>query len=105
MSNESFTSEWTSSPTSEQSSPSSVVRGLRCSQSNGNPKLTSTTRAFPSHVEIGPDAINGLRAPSWALVEQMRAVAVERCSASSGNIGPAAGRQVLDILAMITGMP
>jgi hypothetical protein len=56
-------------------------------------------------VEIEPDGLNGLLQPSWALVEQLRAIAVERCSAPSGNIGTVALRQVLDILAMITGIP
>lgn len=67
--------------------------------------LTSTPRGFPSHVCIEPDGTNGLDVPSWALVEQMRAVAVERCGPPIGNLGPAAGLQILDIVAMITGMP
>ena len=67
--------------------------------------LTSTRRAFPSHVEIAADARNGLDRTSWALVEQLRAVAVERCSAPHANIGPAITHQLLDILGMITGMP
>ena len=67
--------------------------------------LTSTRRAFPSHVEITPDLSNGLPHTSWALVEQLRAVAVERCGSSVGNVGPAAGHQLLDVLRMITGMP
>ncbi len=67
--------------------------------------VTTTPRTFPSHVEIEPDARNGLRAPSWALVEQLRAVAIERCSETEGNVGPATSHQILDILAMITGMP
>ena len=67
--------------------------------------LTSTRRGFPSHVEIAPDPGNGLEHPSWALVEQLRAVAVERCSAPTGNVGPAVTLQLLDILSMITGMP
>lgn len=67
--------------------------------------LTSTRRAFPSHVEVDPDATNGLEATSWALVEQLRAVAVERCSAPEGNVGPAITHQILDVLEMITGMP
>ncbi len=67
--------------------------------------LTSTTRTFPSHVAIEPDDENRLRRTSYALVEQMRAVARERCSAPAGNVGPAASHQILDVLAMITGMP
>jgi mRNA-degrading endonuclease toxin of MazEF toxin-antitoxin module len=67
--------------------------------------LTTTPRHFPSHVALEPDDVNGLSHASYALVEQMRAVAVERCSAAHGNVGPVAGHQILDILAMITGMP
>lgn len=67
--------------------------------------LTSTRRAFPSHVEIAADPTNGLEHTSWALVEQLRAVAVERCSSSVGSVGPAITHQLLDILRMITGMP
>lgn len=67
--------------------------------------LTSTRRTFPSHVEIAPDTTNALPATSWALVEQLRAVAVERCSSPRGNVGPVVGHQLLDILGMITGSP
>ena len=67
--------------------------------------LTSTRRAFPSHVEIAADPSNGLGHTSWALVEQLRAVAVERCGVAVGNIGPAACHQLLDLLRMITDMP
>jgi mRNA interferase MazF len=67
--------------------------------------LTTTPRVFPSHVTIDPDELNGLGAPSCALVEQMRAVSVQRCSAASGNVGPVAAHQILEVLAMITGMP
>lgn len=67
--------------------------------------LTSTARTFPSHVEIAADETNGLQAASCALVEQLRAVAVERCKTSGGNVGPAVTHQILDIISMITGMP
>jgi mRNA interferase MazF len=67
--------------------------------------LTSTERSFPSHVEIAPDEGNGLDERSWALIEQLRAVAVERCGLPVGNIGAVAAHQILDVLAMITGMP
>ena len=67
--------------------------------------LTTTRRPFPSHVEVEPDEASGLTTLSWAQVEQLRAVAIERCSAPSGNVGPASTHQILDILAMITGMP
>jgi mRNA interferase MazF len=67
--------------------------------------LTTTPRRFPSHVAVEVDVLNGLREPSFALVEQMRAVACERCSAAVGNVGPAVGHQILDVLSVITGMP
>ena len=67
--------------------------------------LTATPRLFPSHVSIEPDTSNGLSRPSCALVEQLRAVSVERCSTPTGNVGPVVGHQILDIVAMITGMP
>lgn len=67
--------------------------------------ITAHERLFPTHVPIEPDQHNGLRSASTALVEQMRAVAVERCGAPLGNVGPLVGAQLLDILAMITGMP
>jgi mRNA interferase MazF len=67
--------------------------------------LTSTPRLFPSHVALEPDDVNALTLPSCALVEQLRAVAVERCSAPTGNVGPVIGHQILDVIAMITGMP
>lgn len=66
--------------------------------------LTSTRRNFPSHVEIEPDASNGLEHTSWALVEQLRAVTIERCGSSTGNVGPVVAHQLLDTLRMITGM-
>ena len=67
--------------------------------------LTSTRRTFPSHVEIEPDDTNRLEVTSYALVEQMRAVAIERCGTTAGNVGPAASRQITDILDMIIGTP
>lgn len=67
--------------------------------------LTSTPRTFPSHVEIEPDSINRLDTISYALVEQMRAVAAERCGPPAGNIGPVVSQQITEVLAMIIGMP
>ncbi len=67
--------------------------------------LTTTLRTFPSHVGIEPDELNGLEVSSCALVEQMRAVAVERCSTALGNVGPVVSHQILDVLSMIIGMP
>jgi mRNA interferase MazF len=67
--------------------------------------LTTAPRTFPSHVAIDPDDANGLESSSCAQVEQMRAIAVERCSAPLGNVGAVISHQILDVLAMITGMP
>jgi len=67
--------------------------------------LTSTQRKFPSHVEIDPDETNRLSVTSYAPVEQLRAIAVERCGPATGNVGQAVLHQILDVLAMITGMP
>ncbi len=67
--------------------------------------LTSTARTFPSHIAIEPDQTNALLQPSYALVEQLRSVSIDRCSQSSGNVGWAVGHQILEVLAMITGMP
>ena len=67
--------------------------------------LTMTERLFPSHVEIQADALNGLEARSWALVEQLRAVASSRSGEPTGNVGSVAIHQIHDVLAMITGAP
>lgn len=67
--------------------------------------LTSTRRSFPSHIQIEADGTNQLRVTSYAPVEQLRAVAVERCGPPTGNVGQAALHQILDTLAMLTGMP
>ena len=67
--------------------------------------LTSTRRTFPSHVEIETDETNRLRVTNSAPVEQLRAIAVERCGPATGNVGQAALLQILDVVAMITGMP
>lgn len=66
--------------------------------------LTSTPRSFPSHVRIEPDEVNGLAVPSWALVEQLRAVSLERCGPPQGNIGPVVAHQIRDLIAMIIGI-
>lgn len=67
--------------------------------------LTTTPRLFPSHITVEPDPTNRLTDPSTALVEQMRAVAGQRCALTGGNVGPMVSHQILDILAMMTGMP
>jgi mRNA-degrading endonuclease toxin of MazEF toxin-antitoxin module len=67
--------------------------------------LTTTRRVFPSHVVIEPDQTNGLASESYALVEQLRAVSIERCASADGNVGPAVSQRILDVIAMITGIP
>jgi mRNA interferase MazF len=67
--------------------------------------LTSTVRRFPSHIEVAADPSNGLEQTSCALVEQLRAVAIERCSSPIGNVGAVVGQQILEVLATIVGMP
>lgn len=67
--------------------------------------LTATPRTFPSHIAIEPDVGNGLESSSCALVEQIRAVAIERCGPPFGNAGPVIGHQLVDIVAMIIGIP
>lgn len=67
--------------------------------------LTSTRRSFPSQIEIKADASNQLQVTSFAPVEQLRVIAVQRCGQATGNVGPAVVHQILDVLAMITGMP
>jgi len=52
-----------------------------------------------------PDGNNQLRVTSYAPVEQLRAIAVERCSPPAGNVGQVVIHQILDVLAMMTGMP
>ena len=67
--------------------------------------LTSTRRTFPSHLEVEPDAQNRLATTSYILVEQLRAVSSERCSPSDGNVGVVVAHQIIDIIAMIIGIP
>ena len=66
--------------------------------------LTSTARTFPSHIPVAVDEQNALDNASWILVEQLRAVAIERCGPVTGNVGSVVIHQVLDVLAMITGI-
>lgn len=67
--------------------------------------LTSTSRTFPSHVRIDADHGNGLQGTSYAMVEQFRSIAVERCGPPEGNVDPTITHQLLDIVSMLTGMP
>ncbi len=67
--------------------------------------LTSTYRTFPSHIQVDADHGNGLQETSYAMVEQLRSVAVERCVSAGGNVGPTITHQLLDIVSMIMGMP
>jgi len=67
--------------------------------------LTSSQRTFPSHIEVEPDTHNLLATTSYILVEQVRAVSHDRCSPTGGNVGSVVAHQILDIIAMIIGIP
>ncbi|MFT3854131.1 MAG: type II toxin-antitoxin system PemK/MazF family toxin [Ilumatobacteraceae bacterium] len=66
--------------------------------------LTSTRRDFPSHIAIAADRDNGLTTASWAQVEQLRSVSTRRCRTPLGNVGAIVVAQILDVIAMITGI-
>lgn len=63
--------------------------------------LTRMLRNSAAEVAIEPDDRNGLRAPSAAQCQHVRAVSVGRITARTGNVGPVVHRQVRDILAAI----
>jgi mRNA interferase MazF len=67
--------------------------------------LTSTLRGFGSEVEIEPDDTNGLRHPSAAQCQHVRAVAVSRLEGSVGNVGGAALTQIREVIGLILDVP
>jgi mRNA interferase MazF len=67
--------------------------------------LTTTLRGFSSEVVLGPDADNGLEAPSAAQCQHLRAVSPRRVSRVRGNVGAAALAQIRDVVAVILGLP
>lgn len=63
--------------------------------------LTRTLRNSGAEVAIEPDDRNGLRALSAAQCQHVRAVAIGRITAQTGNVGPVVLQQVRNILAAI----
>jgi mRNA interferase MazF len=63
--------------------------------------LTRTLRNSGAELVIEPDYRNGLRAPSAAQCQHVRALATGRISAHTGNVGPVVLQQVRNILAAI----
>jgi mRNA interferase MazF len=67
--------------------------------------LTSTLRGFHSEVAMDPDETNGLRVPSAAQCQHVRAVASTRLGPVQGNVGTAVLRQIRETLALILDLP
>lgn len=63
--------------------------------------LTPTIRDSGSEITIEPDEYNGLSAVSAVQCQHIRSVATTRVSARIGNVGPAALRQIRDIVTII----
>ena len=62
---------------------------------------TTTRRRVASHVELAPDSLNGLDAPTWAQVEHLRSVARTRCVQRRGHIGVVALEQIREIAGLL----
>jgi mRNA interferase MazF len=56
--------------------------------------VTSTVRQFRTEVPIGESAGNGLKAPSVAQCQHIRAVSPHRVTGIRGNVGPVALAQI-----------
>jgi mRNA interferase MazF len=67
--------------------------------------LTSTIRRFHSEVLIEPDPENGLRRPSAAQCQHIRAVSAGRAGRVQGNVGHAALTQIREVLTVILDLP
>jgi mRNA interferase MazF len=63
--------------------------------------LTSTVRGFAAEIALEPDTDNGLRNPSAAQCQHIRAVSSGRVDQVIGNVGPAAVTQIRDTLGLI----
>lgn len=62
---------------------------------------TRTLRDSGAEVAIEPDDRNGLRAPSAAQCQHVRALAIGRIAAHAGNVGPAVLQQIRTVLAAV----
>jgi mRNA interferase MazF len=63
--------------------------------------LTRTLRGYESEVVVEPDEANGLKAPSAAQCQHIRAVATTRIRGRVGNVGPVALGQIRDTLGVL----
>jgi mRNA interferase MazF len=62
---------------------------------------TRTLRGYESEVLVEPDEANGLKAPSAAQCQHIRAVATTRIRGRVGNVGPVALGQIRDTLGVL----
>jgi mRNA interferase MazF len=67
--------------------------------------LTSSIRAFHSEVVLEPDEENGLRVPSAAQCQHLRAVSPSRITEIRGNVGLLALTQIRETIAVILDIP
>ncbi len=67
--------------------------------------LTTAVRGFGSEVLIEPNESNGLRRPSAAQCQHIRAVSVGRVERVRGNVGSVALTQIREALGLILDMP
>ena len=67
--------------------------------------LTTTLRGFGSEVAIEPDGSNGLRRPSAAQCQHVRAVSIDRVDRIVGNVGSIVLAEVRETLGLILDIP
>ena len=67
--------------------------------------LTTTLRHFTSEITIDPDGGNGLRRPSAAQCQHVRAVSTRRVQQVRGNVGPTALNQIRETIGLILDIP
>ena len=78
---------------------------------DGNPNvvqvvpLTTTIRGFESEITVQPEPSNGLRDPSSAQCQHIRAVSPSRVFGSIGNVGQLVLAQIRETLAVILDIP
>ena len=62
-------------------------------------------RGFAAEVTIEPDSANGLRNPSVAQSQHIRAVSTRRVNEAIGNVGLAVASRIRDTLGLILDIP
>ncbi|MEO5680929.1 MAG: type II toxin-antitoxin system PemK/MazF family toxin [Acidimicrobiales bacterium] len=67
--------------------------------------LTSTLRRFDAEVVLAPDPANGLRQPSAAQCQHLRAVSPGRIVTTRGNLGGAALARIRETIAVLLDIP